>query len=342
MKCRLLVMAAFAALLSAPIAGVAKPNSRLHYGVVGRIAGADGGWDFATVDAPNGKLYVARSNAIMAVDLASRKVTDTVATARRAHQILIIPGSDMLLETDGETNLARFVSTKDGAVLAEVPVGTKPDAAFFDEATGLVAVMNADDGTISLIDAKSKTLTGSIKVGGTLEFGVSNGRGTAYVNVEDKNEIAIVDLTKRQVIGAIALPGCEGPTGLALVGAGKNLISACANGKALVINLASGKAVAALPIGLGPDAVLVDAKRSLAFIPCGGSGTLVAISTSNAAHMTVAATIVTQAGAKTGAIDPRDGHIYLPTATIAAPEPGAKRGKPVPGSFVILVVSPHS
>jgi hypothetical protein len=35
--------------------------------------------------------------------------------------------------------------------------------------------------------------------------------------------------------------------------------------------------------------------------------------------------IPTQVGAKTGALDPRDGRIYLPTATLATPEPGAKR-----------------
>ncbi|NWM54918.1 YncE family protein, partial [Escherichia coli] len=32
--------------------------------------------------------------------------------------------------------------------------------------------------------------------------------------------------------------------------------------------------------------------------------------------------------------------IYLPAATLAAPEAGAKRGKPVPGSFVVLVLAP--
>ena len=49
----------------------------------------------------------------------------------------------------------------------------------------------------------------------------------------------------------------------------------------------------------------------------------------------------TQIGAKTGAIDGRDGRIYLPTATLAAPEPGAKRGKPMPGTFNVLIVSPQ-
>jgi hypothetical protein len=138
------------------------------------------------------------------------------------------------------------------------------------------------------------------------------------------------------------MPGCTGPTGLASIAGGQRLISACANGVAVVVNAATGKVLANLPIGKDADAVIADEARGLAFIPCGGSGTLVALDIRKPEHVTIAQTIPTQIGAKTGALDPRDGRIYLPTATLAAPEAGAKRGKPVAGSFVILVVSPKA
>jgi hypothetical protein len=310
------------------------------YKIVDRSPASDGSWDFATVDAPRGKLYVARGNAIMAVDLATRKVTDRLADAHRGHQVLILDAGGTVFETDGETGLGRFVSAADGTVLAEVATGAKPDAAFLDPRTGLIAVMNAGEGTIALLDPAKRTLAGKITVGGGLEYGVADGKGGAFVNIEDANAIARVDLVGRRRTTTIALPGCEGPTGLALVANGRRLITACANEVALVVDTADGHVVARLPIGRGPDAVLVDEARQRAFIPCGGSGTLIALAIEDADHIHVVGIIPTQVGAKTGAIDPRDGRIYLPSATFAPPEPGAKHGKPVPGSFAILVLSP--
>jgi DNA-binding beta-propeller fold protein YncE len=49
---------------------------------------------------------------------------------------------------------------------------------------------------------------------------VSNSASRTYVNVEDRNAIAVLDLRARRVTRTIALTGCEGPTGLALVNGG--------------------------------------------------------------------------------------------------------------------------
>lgn len=339
---RVLMAVAACAMLSVAMPAAADEGAApsVQYHIVDRIAGRDGGWDFATVDPVHGRLFVARSDAIERVDLATRAVTDQLAPARRAHQVLVIDGGATLFETDGETGLARFIAADSGQVLAELPSGAKPDAALFDPVTGLIAVMNAGDGTIALFDPVKRSAAGRIAVGGALEYGVADGRGGAFVNIEDANAIARIDLKGKRRIGTIALPGCDGPTGLALVSGGTRLIAACANGVALVLDATSGRTITTLNIGADPDAVLVDAARGLAFIPCGGTGTLIAISIADADHIAVVGVIPTQRGAKTGAIDPRDGRIYLPAATLAPAEPGAKRGKPLPGSFTVLILAP--
>jgi len=312
------------------------------YSVTDKISGADGSWDFAQVDPVRGVLYVARSNAVMAVDLATRKVTDALASAEGGHQVMAIDGGATVVETDGKSGFTRFMDAASGKVLAQVASGVKPDAAFYDAATGQVVVMSPGNDTITSINAKTHTVTGTMKLAGGLEFAVSNGRGGAFVNLEDEGKIAEVDLKAGRLLRKIAMPGCTGPTGLALVAGGERLISACANGVAVVVNAATGKVLANLPIGKDADAVIADESRGLAFIPCGGSGTLVALDIRNPDRIAVAQVIPTQVGAKTGAVDPRDGRIYLPAATLAAPEAGAKRGKPVAGSFVILVVAPKA
>lgn len=315
---------------------------RPAYRIVDRIPGRDGGWDFAAVDASTGRLYVAHGEGVERVDLESRRVVDPLAPAQHAHQVLALDGGRTIMVSEGDAGMVRFYAADTGAPLGEVATGVKPDAAFYDAATNRIAVMNAGDGTVALLDARTRALVGRIAVGGALEFGVADGRGGAYVNVEDANAIARLDLRAARRVGTVALPGCEGPTGLALVAGGTRLAAACANGVAVVVDARTGRKVSTLAIGTDPDAVLVDETRKLAFIPCGGTGTLVEISTADPDHMSVVDVVPTQVGAKTGAIDPRDGRIYLPAATLLPARPGEKRGKPLPGTFAVLVLSPEA
>ena len=51
------------------------------------------------------------------------------------------------------------------------------------------------------------------------------------------------------------------------------------------------------------------------------------------------ATIPTEKGARTGALDPKTGALYLPTARFApAAEPGKKRPNMLPGTFHVLKI----
>jgi hypothetical protein len=121
------------------------------------------------------------------------------------------------------------------------------------------------------------------------------------------------------------------------------LISSCGNGMAKVLDAATGKEVASLPIKAGPDAVIYDATRKLAFIPCGGAGVLEIISFADPSHISIVQELPTKAGSRTGTLDPQTGRLYLmasdPDPT-GAPGPGGRGVARVPGTFEVLVVSP--
>jgi hypothetical protein len=108
---------------------------------------------------------------------------------------------------------------------------------------------------------------------------------------------------------------------------------------AKAVSAATGKEVATLKIGARPDAVIYDAGRNLAFIPCGGDGTLTVISTKGATAV-VTGSAPTQRGARTGALDPKTGRLYLPTAKFGAPAAPGQRPSMVPGSFEVLEIGP--
>lgn len=308
--------------------------------VVGRIAGPDGGWDYANFDPVHRRLYVAHGAAVTAIDVDTGKVTPALVATQHAHIALPLAGGDELLVTNGGANTATLVDALSGAVRATIPTGQNPDAALFDPASKLAFVMNGRSGDITLVDVKAAKAVGTIPVGGKLEFGAADGEGRVFVNVEDKGEIAVIDTAARKVVAHWGMAGCEEPSGLAYDARDKLLIAACANGKAEVVSSISGKVVSTLVVGEDPDAAFYDAQRHLVYVPSGGAGTLSVIAVRGPTDVAVIQTVQTHPDARTGALDPKTGKVYLPTADYdASTQPGG-RPKMKPGSFAILVVGP--
>lgn len=325
-----LFIAALALASSSAVA--AKPA----YHAADPIRGADGGWDLLSVDPMAKRLYVARRDAVTAVDLANGKVTDKLAAADGGHAALAIPGTGDVLVTNGNSNTAMIIDGRTGQVRSTLPTGKKPDAAVYDPATHDVWVMTPGDGGITVIDPKSAKVVGQVPVGGSLELGAPDGRGHLYVNVEDRNEVAVIDTRARKVLRHEPLPGCDGPTGIVYDPATRDTVSACANGLAVILTDA-GKPVAAIPVGKRPDGAAFDERRHVALVPSGADGTLSVIELSPVPRLVE--TVQTAKSARTIALDPSTGFAYLP-ATDLQPAVGNERPKAVPGTFRILVVAP--
>lgn len=243
-----------------------------------------------------------------------------------------------LLETDGATNSARIINTRTGAVRATIAVGDKPDAAIWDGATRTVIVMNAKSGTLSIVDPQKQAVARTVTLSPGLEFAAIDAHRRLFVNNEDSAQLHVVDLASGPVMPPIALPGCEVPTGLAYSRRADRLVAAGANGKAAVVDPVAGKVVAMPDIGLGPDDVIADAARGVAYIPCGGSGVVDVLDLSRDGGVRVAAQWPTGVGARTGALDALAQRLYLPAAR-HAPAVGKARPAMLPGSAHLLVVN---
>jgi len=326
-------IAALLLCLAAPTASAAEPAPSLS--VIATISGPDGGWDIPSVDAAARRLYIAHGDAVMAVDLDTGKVTPKLIEGKRLHAVLPLPDG-RALSTNGGDNTATLFEAATGKVIAAIPTGVSPDAALFDPSSRLALVMDGKGGDITLIDPRTAHAEGRIDVGGKLEFAATDGKGRVFVNVEDKAEIAAIDVAGRKVVARYKLDGCDSPSGLALNPDTGLLLAACANQKAVAVQATDGSPVATLSIGERPDGAIFDAKRKLFFIPCGaGSITVIA---ETAGKPAVVATVPTANGARTAALDPQTGKLYLPTADFAPPAEGEKRHTVVPGTFRVLVV----
>jgi DNA-binding beta-propeller fold protein YncE len=335
---RLALALSAATLFAAPIASPALAADAAHptgLHVVGRIPGPDGGWDYASFDPVRRRVYVTHSDVVIAIDADSGKANLAFAKGDHLHAAVPVPGTDLIVTTNSGDNTARIISAKDGSLLASIPTAKDSDGAAYDPKSGLVVVICGDGGALTLIDPKALKAVGTITVGDSLEFGQPDGHGLFFVNVEDKNQVAVVDLASQKVLRRYDLTDCKRPTGLAYV-TGDRVISACGDGGVNILDAASGKLIAKFKVGGFPDAVIYDAKRELAFVPSALGGTLSAIALSGPGDNTIVDTIPTQMGARTGTVDSKTGRVFLPTAEYNLPVPAGQRPTTKPGTFVVL------
>lgn len=323
---------ASAATIAAPITAQAP-----GYRVAAQLAAGDGGWDLLSVAPADQRLYVAHGDRVTAFDLRTGSATDKIVAGQRVHAALAIPGTHEVLSTNGETNNATLFDGRTGRVLATIPTGTRPDAAAYDPATRTAWVMNPGSGDVTVIDPGTAKVLATVPVGGSLEMGEADGRGRMYINIEDKNEVAVIDTRVRKVVRRFPLQGCDGPSGIALDRKANQIISACGGNAVAIVSSPDGKQVASLPIGRGADGAAFDPVHDLALIPGGRDGTLTIVRLGP--KPSVVATVKTAVSARTIAVDPSTGRAYLPSATLA-PAPAGQRPQAVPGSFRVLVVAP--
>ncbi len=325
--------AATAALLASTGASAQPASASLR--VIDKIAGPDGGWDYASFDPARRRVYVAHGAAVMMIEVDSGKVTPAFAAGDHLHAVVPVPGSNLLVTTNSGDSTARIIDADTGKLIASIPTPKDPDSAIWDPHSAKVAVIGGDSGTITLIDPKAGKAVARMTVGGSLEFAVPDGKGRLFVNAEDKNEVVVVDLTAMKVTAHYPMPGCLRPTGLAYV-VGHRLISACQS-VAKILDADTGKEIASLPIGVGPDAVIYDAAHALAYIPSGRAGQLAVIALAGPKNNTVVETVATAVGARTGTVDPKTGRVYLPSAEYGAPIAGQRQAM-TPGTFKVLVL----
>jgi DNA-binding beta-propeller fold protein YncE len=299
-------------------------------------------WDYSSIDSERGQLYVGRIGGVLVVDLKTDAITEPLFAGELIHAVIPIKGH-LILAADGAADELKVYDVAAQRMAATVKVGGHPDALAFDLRTNTVITVNKQSRDLTLVDASSWRLTGTIKLPGDPEFAVTNDAGTLYVNISDQGRIATVDLGSKRIVGGTRLKGCREASGIAYDKTFDLLISVCGNGVAKFLSAATMREAASLRVGRGADAVLLDAKRHLVFIPAGDDGTLSVIALHSAGDIALVSTVKTEAGAASGAVDPETGRVYLPAGRRLreAVAPGEWHPPNIAkGSFHILVVSP--
>ena len=336
------VKLASTAALTCILALPAVATAQASYSVIDKwVVGGEGGWDYLAVDPAAPHLFLTHGPRVEIVDTGSGKVIGSIADLKGTHGVVFDDENKYGYISDGRANEVVVFDRKTFAKVGSIAAGTNPDGMVFDKKSKTVWAFNGRSDNASVIDTASQKVIATIALPGKPEFPVSDEAGYVYVNIEDKSEIVKLDVAEKKIVATWPLAGLESPSGQAIDIAGHRLFSVCDGKKMAVTDAMTGKRLGTPSIGDGPDAAGYDATKKLAF-SSNGDGTLTIIDASKPDYP-VLQTVATKARARTMALDPSNGRVYLVTADFGpAPAATAENPRPrpsvVPGSFTVLVV----
>jgi DNA-binding beta-propeller fold protein YncE len=298
--------------------------------------GGDSGWDYLSVDSAAQRLYVSHGTEVVVIDLAHDAVVGEITNTPGAHGLAPAPELGRGMVTCGRENKAAIVDLKTLEIISKVDTGANPDGMLYEPGRQEFYTFNGRGNSATVIDAKSAEVAATIQLGGRPEFAQADpAAGLVFDNLEDQSEVAVIDTKTHTVTNRWPIAPGEEASGMAIDIKNQRLFLGCHNHLMVMMDSASGKVLATVPIGDGVDANAFDPGTQFAFASCGDGTTTIAHEDDD--KLTVVQTLQTERSARTMAIDPATHKIYLASAKFAAPVEGERRGKMIPGTFKILV-----
>jgi YVTN family beta-propeller protein len=318
------------------IAGIApfKLNAQTYVADKTIALPGDGGYDYLAIDKINRNLYVSHGTAVNVINLDTEKPVGVIDNMKGVHGIAIVNKLNRGFISDGKANAVVVFDLKTFKTITTIALtaANGPDAIMYDPYSDRVFTFNGESDNSSVINPATLKQVGTVALGGSPEFAISDGKGKIYNNLEDKSSLNVIDSKSLKVIKNYPLAPCGGPTGLALDAANQKLFTVCRENKGVsVVDIKTGKVTATLPIGAGVDAVAYDPETKLIFCSC-GDGTTTIIKQKSADEYEVMQILKTAERARTMALDAKTHKIYL---SVAQFEPGTR--KTIPNTFKVLV-----
>lgn len=302
-------------------------------------------WDYVVFDPVLDRVYVSHGAEVTVVDGANGAIVGQIdGITGSTHGIAFVHALGKGYTDDSKAGIAVSFDLKTLKVIKQIKAEPDADGIVYDPPSGHILVIDSDSGKVTVIDPKTDSVVATIDGGGGLEFGVSGENGKFYVDGAEKNEIVRMDTATNKADAHWPMPACIKPHGLAIDRAHMRLFASCANKVMTVVDAETGIVVTNLPIGEGTDFAEFDPTRDLAF-SSNRDGTLSIIAEKSPTSFVSLPAITTETGARTMAIDPKTGRIYLVTADMtvnqsAAPADFRHRFSVKPGSVKLLFFDP--
>ncbi len=345
----LTVLIAAGIAMSSPI-GVAQhaPTAGPYKVLKTTKVGGEGGFDYISADVEGRRLYIPRSGPmgqLTVFNLDTLEPAGTIPNVKSGGAI-VDPRSHHGFST---TKPITMWDSNSLQTIKTIDVDGRPDGIMFDPYNERVWVLSHMPPYATVIDGKEGTVVGTLDLGGQPEQAVSDGKGTVYVNIMDKANVAVVDAKKLTVTAHYDLSSKNVDNGSGLSLDAKNHILFAyyrlPSPVALILNADNGNIITTLPTAMNVDTVAFN-PATMEAISTAGDGSIVFIKENSPASFVVEQRLRTMLGARNMVLDTKTNHVltvafeYGPVpANAPPPVPGRiALGPPVPGSFTLLMV----
>ena len=320
--------------------------------------GGEGGWDYVTVDPDARRIYIPRSTHIMVLDEDAGKLIADIPGMNGLHGVAVarefnrgfVTGNKS--ETEGTIYIFDLKTLKITSSIKSNSIDT--DSLIYDAGAKRVFVNNGDGMNLTVVDAATEKVAGTMPFNANPEAAVADGKGSIFQDLEDKGQVMEYDEKTLTVKNKWSTAPCETPVGLAMDKVHRRLYIACrgkggtAPGVLVVMNADNGKVVASMPIAIGVDGDVFDPGTGNVFASCrdsgdGKTGVTKIFHADSPDKISLVADVKTIYGARTLSLDPTTHHIFTIGTEQNEPVPPTTknpnpRPKPVPSTFAVLEI----
>ncbi len=204
-------------LFSFPQLAIARSKEPLTLLATIQLNGIDGDFDHLAYDLKRNRLIVAAEehHTLELFDLKTGKHLQSISGFKAPHSIAYVPESDELFITDGEDASCLILSGSDFHRVSRIPLRAGPDAALYDPASKRYYIGNggrqekAKTSAITILSVIDHRKVADIAIDGdNIEaMAVDHANHRLFVNIRDKKEIGVVDLTSNTVVTTWTAPG---------------------------------------------------------------------------------------------------------------------------------------
>ena len=306
--------------------------------------GGEGTFDTAFADVEGRRLYIPRKNPgrITVFNLDTLEPAGEIPDAA-ANGVVVDPKSGHGFASSQPVVMWDAKTLK---TIKTIDVEGRPDAILFDPFTERVFIFSHVAPNATAIDAATGSVLGTIDLGGEPEQAATDRKGRVYVDVRDRNDIAVIDAKALTVAARYSVAPKGGRcSGLAIDVKNEILFAGCRMPQMMVILSANdGKILDALPIGSTADSAIFNPQTNEAY-SAQIDATLTIVKEESPTSFAIEQTVQTKDSAKQMVWDSKTNRILLVAADFLPPT-GPPRagvagygGKMVPDSFSVLIVS---
>src|SRR3954453_17644133 len=142
------------ALLAVALIAARSLTAQSYYVTHTYNVGGEGVWDYILPDAPNHRLFIARQNRVMVVDMNDGHLIAEIPGLNGAHGTALVPEIGRGFATSGNDSSILMFDSKSYKGLLKIRAGEDADAIIYDPASKRIYSFNGDANTSTVVDPR--------------------------------------------------------------------------------------------------------------------------------------------------------------------------------------------